>query len=273
MTDDLDYLDHLSRESARFREVLADADAGLPVPSCPEWTADDLLWHLAGVQWFWSRVVGGPLTDEADVEELERPQRPQDRAALLSFFDQSSGELQQALGATPPETPAWTWSREQTAGFTRRRQAHEALIHRLDAELTTGQRTALDPRLAADGVLESLEVMYGGHPDWGAFTPEEGRLVAVRATDTGDEWLVTLGRFVGRRPDREGEAADVDTEDLGVLAAGSPASSGEPAATISGTAADLDAWLWHRPTVGEVTTDGDAGTLRRLTAILSQPLD
>ena len=37
-----------------------------------------------------------------------------------------------------PAEPAWTWSAEQTVGFTLRRQAHEALIHRLDAEQTAG---------------------------------------------------------------------------------------------------------------------------------------
>ncbi|HET7303402.1 MAG TPA: maleylpyruvate isomerase family mycothiol-dependent enzyme [Segeticoccus sp.] len=270
MSDDLDYLDHLSRDSARFREVLRDADPGSAVPSCPGWTADDLLWHLAEVQWFWSRVVGGPITDGSEVSSLEHPERPADRVALLAFFDRSSGELQQALGATSPETPAWTWSSEQTAGFTRRRQAHEALIHRLDAELTTGRRTDLDPALAADGVLEALAVMFGGHPPWGTFTPEEGRLVRFRATDTGDEWWVTLGRFVGRDPDADGDGAEVDEDDIGIVA---PAAGAEAPATISGTAADLDAWLWHRPPSGEVSTDGDSATLERVGAILSQPIN
>ena len=56
----------------------------------------------------------------------------------------------------------------------RRRQAHEALIHRLDAELTAGAVSGLDPALAADGVQECLAVMYGGSPAWGTFTPGEG---------------------------------------------------------------------------------------------------
>lgn len=269
MADDLDYLDHLAHDSARFREVLRDADPALQVPTCPDWTADDLLWHLAEVQWFWSRVVGGPLTDQAEVFGLERPERPADHAGLLTFFDRSSAELQQALATTPPETPAWTWSQEQTAGFTRRRQAHEALIHRLDAELTTGQRTALDPGLCADGVLEALAVMYGGHPLWGTFTPEDGQLVALQATDTGEEWLITLGRFTGHHPEAD---KDIDEEDLGVLDE-RVGDGTDPVATISGTTADLDAWLWHRPTVGQLTRSGQQDTLARLEAILSQPLD
>ena len=45
------------------------------------------------------------------------------------------------------------WADDKTVGYIRRRQAHEALIHRLDAELTAGAVTPLDPDLAADGVL------------------------------------------------------------------------------------------------------------------------
>ncbi len=48
------------------------------------------------------------------------------------------------------------WADDKTAGYIARRQAHEALVHRLDAELTVGDRTPLDPRLAADGVDEAL---------------------------------------------------------------------------------------------------------------------
>jgi hypothetical protein len=48
------------------------------------------------------------------------------------------------LAATAPSTPAWTWSEDHTVGFIRRRQAHEALIHRIDAEQAAGDRTGMD---------------------------------------------------------------------------------------------------------------------------------
>src|SRR3546814_12271564 len=60
------YREHIRLESSRFRDVLASIDPATPVPSCPEWTAADLLWHLSGVQDFWSHVV------------THRPQAPQD---------------------------------------------------------------------------------------------------------------------------------------------------------------------------------------------------
>jgi hypothetical protein len=60
---DLDYLDHLARESARFVAVLRDTAPGARVPSCPDWDADDLLWHLAEVQWNWGTIVREHITE------------------------------------------------------------------------------------------------------------------------------------------------------------------------------------------------------------------
>ena len=41
------------------------------------------------------------------------------------------------------------------------------MIHRLDAELTVGAVTDLDPELATDGVLEVLDPMYAAlHATW-----------------------------------------------------------------------------------------------------------
>lgn len=250
----LDYLAHLGRESARFAEAVIEAPEDAPVPSCPGWDADDLLWHLGEVQWFWGTIVRDRLPDGARAEEL-KPPRPAGRAGLRAFYQRASRDLGDALAAAAPETPVWTWADDKTAGFIRRRQAHEALIHRVDAELTVGDRTGMDPYLSADGVDEVLRIMYGWVPDWGTFTPDPGRTVRLRATDTGDAWFVTLGRFTGTDPgdhtsyDESGiHAADVDP---GIGAA----------ATVSAGAADLDCWLWQRRPVGPVEAGGDHDVL------------
>ncbi len=261
----LDYLAHLREESARFVAVLRDAPSDGPVPSCPDWLADDLLWHLGEVQWFWGTIVREQV---ADPEGLVHPDRPADRDGLLEFFDASSKELQTALADTDPTAHRWTWSEDQTAGFIRRRQAHEALIHRVDAELAADvARAAMDAELAGDGVDEALRVMFGGCPPWGRMDPEHDVTLRVRATDTGRSWLVTLGTFSGTSPDGtvyDGEddiqVADEDT--------GAPA-----AATIEGAAADLDCWLWGRPTVGALSRTGDEAVHERFQGIVSQGVD
>src|SRR5215471_7614339 len=137
----LDFVAHLVRESGRFGEAIGGAPPDAPVPSCPDWNADDLLWHLAEVQWFWGTVVRDGL-DGAAAEE-RKPDRPDGRPALMRFYLSASADLGAALASAAPQTPAWTWSDDKTVGFIRRRQAHEALIHRVDAELAAGHRRSL----------------------------------------------------------------------------------------------------------------------------------
>ena len=168
----LDYLDHLARESARFSAALLEADADAPVPTCPGWDADDLLWHLADVQWFWGSIVNQRLQTTAETQALVRVERPAERDALRAFYARASKDLQDGLRSAAPETAVWTWSLDQSVGFIRRRQAHEALIHRIDAELTAGNRTPMHPQLSADGVDEVLRIMYGELPD-GATSPSD----------------------------------------------------------------------------------------------------
>lgn len=257
-----DYLRHLETESARFREVLESCAPDARVPSCPDWDADDLLWHLGHVQWFWGQVVRqrpeGP-------EGFAEPERPGTRAELLTFFDQASAALQDGLAGAEEEEEAWTWASDHSVGFILRRQSHEALIHRLDAELTAGSPTALDPALATDGVAEALTVMYGGCPPWGAQAPS-GVHVRVDCTDTDHQAWVELVRFTGTDPE---DGVSYDQDDIAVV----PDPGEEPDAVVQGTAGDLDAWLWHRADDSVVDTSGDAAVLAQLKAVLSEPLD
>jgi uncharacterized protein (TIGR03083 family) len=292
---DLDYLGHLARESARFASVLDATAADAPVPSCPGWTADDLLWHLGEVQWFWGTIVRDGVDDKA--AQAMKPPRPASRPGLTEFYLSASRELGAALALLPPQTPAWTWADDKTAGFIRRRQAHEALIHRVDAELTANSRSALDPQLSADGVDEALMIMYGGAaPTWGVFTADEEGSEAgnepaalrILAADTGDSWFITLGRFTGTDPEDEkryderaiqvvredaGPEAGANTEataDANTEATADANTEAAASATIRGQAGDLDCWLWHRPSLAPVERSGSSAVLRAFEAIIAE---
>jgi len=254
------YLAHLRRESTRFRDVLALTPSGARVPTCPDWDADDLLWHLAEVQWFWGEVVTARPAGPPE----QHPQRPASRAALLAFFDEVSARLCDLLGTVAPDEPAWSWADEQTVGFTHRRQAHEAMIHRLDAELCAGAATPLPGDLAADGVAELLEVMYGGEPPaWGEFAPD-GHLTAVELTDTGHRLVVRTGRFVGTDP---ASGAVLDVAHLVRVEGELPAD-----VTVSGAAADVDAWLWNRRDDSGIGVSGSPEAYRAFRGAVGEPL-
>jgi len=270
------YLDHLRTESARFRAVLADCDPGAKVPTCPEWDAGDLLWHLAGVQLFWAKVLRHRPASPDDAEIAEEPaaQRPESYDELLEAYDDYSHALATELERADPEDAAWHWSGDNRVVTTHRRQAHEALIHRVDAELTAGVPvTPLDATLADDGVAEVLGVMYGGEPEWGSFK-RTGETFAVHLTDTGTELLVALGKFSGTVPG-SGKVYE-DEDDLWLVDDGP-----EPAATVSGTAADLDTWLWHRDPAlvagqhegDRIRVDGDRLVFEKAAEILGGGID
>jgi uncharacterized protein (TIGR03083 family) len=267
MHKNLDYLGHLARESALFGHALDGAAADARVPTCPDWDADDLLWHLAEVQWFWGTIIREGV-DGAAAGTLA-PARPPDRAALMRFYLTASGDLGTALAGVPPETPAWTWADDKTVGFIRRRQAHEVLIHRVDAELTAGhRRSRMDPALSADGVDEALRIMYGGDlPEWGKFAADAAGTLRIQAADTGDSWLVTLGQFSGTDPDDQ-KAYD----QRGILAAADDQGA-DAAATVRGTADDLDCWLWHRPADTPLERSGDLSVLASLDARIADGIE
>jgi uncharacterized protein (TIGR03083 family) len=260
------FLDHLAQESARFRAVLSEAPAGLRVPTCPEWDADDLIWHLGEVQWFWGEIASGGLTTQEEVDALgdRRVERPTDRAGLLEHFDRSSRRLHGALAALQPATELWMWADEHTAGYIARRQAHEAMIHRLDAELTVGTRTPLDCRLAADGVDEALRVMRGYGPEPELTHEAVAGSVSVATVDAMHTWTVTPVRVTGSYG---GTQLDI----MRLLVGDGPDDAS--VAEICGSAADLDCWLWNRPGVEEITRDGDAAALAAIDAVLNDSID
>ncbi len=260
----LDYLDHLARESRRFAEAIDATQPTDRVPTCPDWDADDLLWHLGEVQFFWGYIARQQLQDPAGAEEA-KPERPRDRAALRAWYDEVSAELGDVLTTTAPDTAVWTWADDHTIGFIRRRQAHEALIHRLDAELTAGARTEMDAALCADGVDEVLRVMYGGEPSWGTFTATDGHSVRLATTDTGHSWVARLGRFTGTSPD--GDASYEDEPDMRIAETDD---GGPVAGEVRGTAADLNCWLWNRPALGSIERSGDAEALAALDAAVGE---
>jgi uncharacterized protein (TIGR03083 family) len=254
------YLSHIERESGRFGNCLAAADPSAPVPTCPGWTADDLLWHLAEVQLFWTAIVGNRL-DDPDLAEEGKPPRPTDHDELVALFRSATPQLLNALSTTPPDTKIWTWvDSDPTAGFVIRWQANEALIHRVDAELAVGDPTGLDADLATDGIDAALAYVYADVPAWSTFTPDAtGRLETI---DTGATWNLQLGKFSGTSPNT-GKVYDNDI----IRVVEQP--DGPPDVVVSGPAADLDQWLFGRRPADPLAITGDQAAFSRLAAIVA----
>lgn len=233
-------LERLDAEFTRLRAVAA-RNLAAPVPTCPEWTVEDLVRHLANG---YLNVVVRRLRMPADV-----PRQDLSGEDALAAVDRGYATMRSELAARNPRdqvgrTPA------ETVYFWVRRMTHETTIHRIDVEVALGERVVpIPPDVAIDGIDELLAdfLVYetrqftGEHKanlsDW------DGRTVLVSAGAAG--WLVTL------RPD----GARVGTAD------------GDAAATIRGTATELLPWLYNREIGDEVAVTGETamvGQLRRL---------
>lgn len=252
----MDRLSVITSESQRFSEVLGDADPASRCPTCPDWSASDLLWHLINVHFFWAGILERGIVDESQLDDVERskPARPETIADMLVLREQATARLVEQLSHKADEEACWSWwAPDQTVGFTRRMQTYEATVHRVDAELTAGVSVgpiALD--VAAGAVDHAVDVMWGWMPAEAEYQPT--CTVEFVATDAGQTWFVECGRWT---------TADADG---GAVAR--RGSTQMPTGTVRGSVRDLALWAWTRG--GSVETSGDPASLASLFAVVDE---
>jgi uncharacterized protein (TIGR03083 family) len=250
------YLDCLADDYALLRSAAASAALSDPVPSCPGWTAADLVAHVGEVYLHKAVVMRDgkwpdpwPPQEHADVEPL----------ALLTLGYQ---ELTAEFASRSPDEPCLTWyGPEQTVGFWIRRMAQETVVHRMDAQLAAGEPLTPAPDdLAIDGVDEVLKRFLAyGSAEWPEeyATLEGGHLAGDDATDT---IVVT--------------AAQASWTVRPTLSSVSVTDGGDEAAraVVSAAPDAMLRWLWGRSGDDAITVAGDpawAAYLRRLLAAMS----
>lgn len=256
----IDYIEAIRTESARFARLIDEIRQDAVVPSCPGWSVADLTWHLLEVQYFWASIAVDLLQSPETVVDLVRPADP----ALPAMFRQETDRLVHAVSSRSPEEVCWSWhDAGHTIGWVRRRQAHEALIHRVDAELAAGDPSTLDPVLAADGVDEILSVMLDANdlPEWATFHPD-GSTAVIEIDGGAVSWTVNLGRFTGTSPASGNTYNDV------ALALTDPVAT--PSAVLRGSAADMNLWLWGRGPIDDIEVSGDPDIATRIRKIAAE---
>lgn len=232
----IDFVEAIRRESTLLADVAGKLPLETPVPSCPGWTLGDLVGHLGTVQTFVATMV-----ETRAQERLDRKTLPAAAVGppVVPWFREATVRLVRALVTTDPSTPMWTWTRERNAGYWARRQAHEAAIHRWDAEHTAGAPGPVDAALAVDGVDELLELHLGTRSE--KFVGEPCT-VHLHATDAAGEWFLRLG------PDG--------------LVVEHRHAKGDVAAR--GKASDLDLFLWGRLGDSALEVLGNRAILERV---------
>lgn len=231
------YLAALGADSAALHAVTRETGPDARVPSCPDWSVADLVWHVARVHGFWAAIV---RQRPAGPESLAEPVRPGSFEEVLAIGEHNAAGLEAVLAATDPAAQVWTWSRDRSAGFVARRMALETTVHRLDGELAAGRTPTLDPELASDGVDEFLTHFLPARR--GAGSEPVGGSVHLHCTDVAGEWLVREegDNFAVTREHAKGDAA------------------------IRGPAGVLLQVLWRRLPLDSADVVGDRGVAARL---------
>jgi uncharacterized protein (TIGR03083 family) len=246
----MDAIAIISAEAQRFADVLAGAPADTRCPTCPDWNAADLLWHLTSVHFFWAGVLGSDARTESDIAAVEqaKPDRPEATSELLALRERATNALLEQLGRLDDAEPRWSWwPPDQTVGFTRRMQVYEATMHRVDAQLTAAQPVgSIGPDTAAGAVDHAVDVMWGWPADGAGY--QARAVVEFVPTDMDRHWLVEVGQSaVGPRALR--------------------ATAGEPTATVRAPIEALALWAWTRGGTVEVT--GDDASVAALDAVVT----
>ena len=160
-------------ENRRLSELLRTADPEAPVPTCPGWGLRQLLTHVGrGHRWA-AMIVRERADARVDIRTVPDGKPPADTEAAVGWLGDSARLLLDAVAATGPEVPVWTFTGPKPAAWWIRRRLHEETVHRADAAIALGVPYTIEPELAADGVSEWLDLLTARSvPDDGPALPD-----------------------------------------------------------------------------------------------------
>jgi uncharacterized protein (TIGR03083 family) len=238
-------LDGIGRHAGAFADAVLAADLDATVPACPDWSVRDLAAHLGGVhRWATDHVA------ERRQKLVRRgptdPPAPTDPEAIAAWVREGGAALVAALRDTDPDTPVGGFGRSVTVGWWARRQCHETLVHRGDAEIAAGRApfADVDPEVASDAVDEHLEMIMLASTKRTALHGR-GETLHLHVTDAPGEWLITR-EAEDLRLERDHAKADVALRGPATTLLGVVTNRVTPEhAEVLGDADLLGHWLAH----------------------------
>ncbi|MEV0279058.1 maleylpyruvate isomerase family mycothiol-dependent enzyme [Streptomyces sp. NPDC050610] len=249
------YCDEVLSQTEQLASAVAGADLTAMVPSCPEWTLEQLLRHVGGAHHRVEAIIRTRATAFIPDEQISGIGGPEggDAGAIADWLREGAAELVRTLRATEPDAEVWVIFGSGPASFWARRMVHETVVHRADAEQTVGVEFTVDGAVGADAIDEWLQIC--AMPQLMEARPElrellgSGRTLHFHGTDAGPateaEWLVDLtGDAIAVRRAHEKAAVAVRGpigDVLQVVYRRQPVSAGR--VEVLGDAKLLDFWL------------------------------
>ena len=251
--------DLLAAEVERFADVIDNQPLGVEVPSCPGWSLGDLTTHLGLVHRWAEHLVRARAQERipADAMSLGQP------VPSATWLRSGGQQLVATLRSANPDVPMWAWGADQHVRFWSRRQLHETLVHRMDAELALGREPAATATVAADAIDEFLVNLARA----ARFSPNvknlhgSGTRLLFLATDVGRSWWVTL-QPAGFEVRSDPRAPHLSGTDLNGTDLSAPGPS-DTDATLAGPAVRLLLVLYRRlpVTADAIDTTGERAAI------------
>ncbi|CAM5229333.1 Maleylpyruvate isomerase family mycothiol-dependent enzyme OS=Streptomyces tendae OX=1932 GN=GUR47_37810 PE=4 SV=1 [Streptomyces tendae] len=199
------YCDEIVHQVGGLRAVVTSgADLTATVPTCPDWTLEDLVRHVGRALRWTGLIVATRAGEDLPVDRAPGaagPAETGDAAALDAWPAESGDVVAGALREAGPDAHAWSWAGIDTAGFWARRMTHELVVHGADAALTAGlPLQTVAPEVAADAIDEWLDIVRFVQRALPGGSANElrapGSSLHLHATDTpaglNAEWIVEL---------------------------------------------------------------------------------
>ncbi|MGC2167495.1 MAG: maleylpyruvate isomerase family mycothiol-dependent enzyme [Acidimicrobiales bacterium] len=239
-----EYCDAVTIEVDRFADGYASADRSARVPSCPDWSVQDLARHLGTIHRWATTLVA-----ERASARISRANMLFDDDVIDDQWIREGGEaLVEVLRAADPDESMWAWGVDQHVRFWSRRQLHETFVHRLDLELATGTLSVVDPDVALDAVDEFLANMVCDTDI--ALTARSGRgseFLRFRSIRPEGQWSVRLHEsgyeFIDSGCDPGVELSGTPGDVVNVLLRRRDLA--EVAVAVSGDRSLLEYWISH----------------------------
>ncbi|MFB9964062.1 maleylpyruvate isomerase family mycothiol-dependent enzyme [Sinosporangium siamense] len=184
------YCDEVVAQVGMLTDLLVGADMAVKVPTCPEWTLDDLVRHVGTNL----RVIETAVRTETPVVDHHEPGpgRP------ATWLADTAAEFADTLRKAGPDAVARVWGLAARTDYLARRATHDLVVHRADVAITVGADYAVSPEVAVDAIDELLEMI--GDPGVVSANPRmaelrgSGTTIHLHGTDdTPDlapEWLI-----------------------------------------------------------------------------------
>jgi len=198
------YCDEIAHQVGQLRAVVTSgADLSTTVPTCPDWSLEQLVRHMGGALRWVDALVRTRAQDNIPGERIPLhggPAAEGDPAALDAWLAETGELVVGALREAGPDTKVWGWAGVLDTGFWARRMTHEITVHRADAALAAGLPYEVAPDVAADALDEWLQLVEWVQRNMPQAAEQElfvaGRSIHLHATDTpaelNAEWLIEL---------------------------------------------------------------------------------